>query len=276
MTLVGRSSLVSLLVALSVVACDKPQQTPAQQPGYAGGYGPQGYPQQGGYPQQQPGYPQQQPGYPQQQPGYPQQQPGYPQQQPMPGYPQPGQPTPTQPTPQPGQPTPAPTAPQQGGIPGLPFPIPGFPAPSTPQQGGGGGGTAQTIDPNLAAAATVPLMAFANSEAPGMQKEGGMVAASFQEGQSMEQSLTIQPGKCYTVVAVGAGIQEVDITMVAVTPIPGQNPQLGKDTTSGAQASLGGKGNCIKLAIVPFPVQAKYVVTATKGAGVAAAQLYVK
>jgi hypothetical protein len=132
------------------------------------------------------------------------------------------------------------------------------------------------IDPNLAAAATVPLMAFANTEAPGMQREGNMIAGQFQQGQSLEQPMTIQPGKCYTVVAVGAGIQEVDITMVATTPIPGQSPQLGKDTTQGSQASLGGKGNCVKLAIIPFPVQAKFVVTATRGAGIAAAQLYVK
>ena len=109
-----------------------------------------------------------------------------------------------------------------------------------------------------------------------MQKEGALVAANFQQGQTLEHEMTIQPGKCYTVVAVGVGIQEVDITMVAVTPIPGQNPQLGKDTTSGSQASLGGKGNCIKLAVIPFPIQAKYVITATRGAGMAAAQLYVK
>jgi hypothetical protein len=64
--------------------------------------------------------------------------------------------------------------------------------------------------------------------------------------------------------------------MVAVTPIPGQSPQLGKDTSTGAQASLGGKGNCIKLALSPFPIQAKYIITATRGAGLAAAQLYVK
>ena len=58
----------------------------AQQQGASGFpnvYAQQGYPQQGGFPQQQQGYPQQG-GFPQQQPGYPQQG-GFPQQ---PGYPQ--------------------------------------------------------------------------------------------------------------------------------------------------------------------------------------------
>ncbi len=158
----------------------------------------------------------------------------------------------------------------------MPFPIPGFPPLGAPSGGGGSGGSAQPIDPNLAAAATVPLMAFGNSEAAGMQREGNIVAGHFQEGQSLEQAFTIQPGKCYTVLSVGVGIQEVDITMVAVTPIPGQSPQLGRDSATGPQASLGGRGNCIKLAMMPFAVQAKYIVTAVRGAGIAATQLYVK
>ena len=54
---------------------------------------------------------------------------------------------------------------------------------------------------------------FANSEAPGMAKEGATVAGNFQEGQTLESAFTFQPGKCYTVVAVGAGIQEIDILL---------------------------------------------------------------
>jgi hypothetical protein len=230
---------------------------------------------QGQYPQQQQGqYPQQQPGqYPQQPP----QQGQYPQQPPQQGqYPQ-------QPQYQPqGQPQQQPQGqPQQPAQPG--WQIPGLP----PAQGGGGqtppasgGGTATAIDPNLAVAASAPLATLGATEAPGAAKEGGMIAGNFQQGQTMEQAFTLQPGKCYTVVAASAGIQQVDVELLAVTVIPGMSPSMGKATgtagLAGSQAVLGSKANCIKLAFSPVPVQAKFVVTATRGAGMAAAQLYVK
>jgi hypothetical protein len=108
-----------------------------------------------------------------------------------------------------------------------------------------------------------------------MAKEGPTVAANFQEGQTLESAFSFQPGKCYTVVAVGAGITELDIEMQYVTPIPGLNPQIGNDGMKGAQASIGGRGKCLKP-ISPIATNAKFIVRATKGAGVAAAQLFVK
>ncbi len=189
--------------------------------------------------------------YPQQPGAYPQQPGAYPQQ---PGaYPQPGQ---------------DPNAQPSGGlqIPGLPGQAPAS---------GASGGTAQQIDPNLAQLAVAPLTMFANTEAPGMAKEGPTLAGNFQEGQTLEGAFTFQPGKCYTVLAVGAGIQNIDIEMQYVTPIPGLAPSIGKDSQTGAQASIGGKGNCLKP-LSPIPANAKFIVRAAKGAGVAAAQLYVK
>ena len=109
----------------------------------------------------------------------------------------------------------------------------------------------------------------------GHRREGPTVAGNFQEGQTIEGAFSFQPGKCYTVVAVGAGIQEIDIEMQYVTPIPGLAPSIGKDTQKGAQASIGGKGNCLKP-LSPIPANAKFIVRAAKGAGVAAAQLYSK
>jgi hypothetical protein len=123
-------------------------------------------------------------------------------------------------------------------------------------------------------------MTMGATEAPGAAKEGGMAAANFQQGQTMEQAFTLQPGKCYTIVAASAGIQQLDLEILAVTAVPGMSPSLGKASGTagmgGSQAVLGSKANCIKLALSPFPVQAKFVVTATRGAGAAAAQLYVK
>ena len=238
-------------VSALVVACGKKDETPP--PAYG-----------------QPGYGQQPGGYPQQPGAAPQ--PGQPGAAPQPGFPQqPGQPGGA---PQPGQPGGAPAPGQPGAS---PFPgIPGFPAPA-PGGGGGGasGGTAQALDPNLAALAVGPLTLFANSEAPGMAKDGPVVAGNFQTGQTLEGSFNFQPGKCYTLVAQGAGITSIGLEMQYVTPLPGLAPSIGRSSQSGAQASIGGKANCLRP-ISPFPAQATFIVTAKAGAGVGAAQLFSK
>jgi hypothetical protein len=202
----------------------------------------QGYPQQQGYYQQQPGaYPQQPGAYPQQPGAYPQQPGAYPQQ---PGtYQQP----------------PAQTA---------------TPAQTTPA---GSGGTAATpIDPSAAAAGQPALNAMAASECPGMKPDGNAFAGQFQEGQTLEQPFTLQAGKCYSVVAVGGGITELHIQIVA-QPAPMLPPTvLAQDNAAASpNVTLGGKGNCFKNPL-PLGGAAKVLIKATKGSGVALAQIYVK
>ena len=269
----SRSIASALLLSACIVGgCERQDQN--QPPNYANqpGYGQPGYGQPG-YGQPGPGYGQ--PGYQQPPPGAP---PGaapgaQPQPQPLPGQPAP-QPVPGQPAPQPvpGQPQPAPQ-PGQPAPGGFPFPFPG--AGGSTGQSGSSAGSATPIDPNVASVATVPLVAFAQQEAPGMSREGPVAAAQFKEGQTMEQQFQILPGKCYTVLAVGAGIQEVDIQLIALTPVPGLNPTLAQDSGSGSNSSLGGRGNCYKWS-APVGIQAKYVVRATRGQGIAAAQLFSK
>jgi hypothetical protein len=253
------SSALLFTLALAT-GCEK--QDASQNPQTAQNPYQQGQPPPGGYQQPPPG------GYQQPPPGgYQQPPPGGYQQPPPGGYQQPP----------PGQPPPAGTAPAPGGFqfPTLPgMPPPGGTAPA-PQGGTASGAPASRIDPNFAGAATVPLMAFAQQAAPGMQREGNIAAAQFQEGQVLEEPVNLQPGKCYTVLAVGAGVAEVDIALQLTTPMPGMNPALAQDSGSGQQASLGGGGNCYKW---PWPMagQAKYVIRATRGAGVIASQLYSK
>lgn len=164
---------------------------------------------------------------------------------------------------QPGQPYPQQPAPQQ--------PAPQQPAP----QQGGGGTMATPIAPAMAAAATPIMQGMAMTETPGMQPDGGAFAGQFSQGQILEQPFNIQPGKCYSVVAVGIGITELDV-MIQVQPVPAFPAQtLAQDNMSGAQAVLGGKGNCFKN---PLPVggPAKVVMKATGGSGMAIGQLYSK
>ena len=114
-----------------------------------------------------------------------------------------------------------------------------------------GGGSATPIAPGAVAAATPVLTAMASSEVSGMQPDGGAFAGQFQEGQTLEQPFNIQPGKCYSVVGVGIGIQELDI-QIAAQPVPNLPPTvLAQDNSTGANATLGGKGNCFKN---PLPI----------------------
>jgi hypothetical protein len=227
--------------------------------------------------QQQQPYPQ----YPQQGYAYPPQ-PQYAPQQPPQGYPTQPAPYPTQPQAYPNQP--APTTPQPYPTQTAPIPTATAPtpaptqAPTTPVPSATSaptGSAATVIDPNFAAVATGPLFLYAQTEAPGMTRVGTVVAAQFTVGQILETPVTLQPNKCYTVLAVGVGVQTVDITLVLTTPVPGMNATLARDSGGGAQASLGGKGHCY-IWPAPIAAQAKFVVTATAGQGMAAAQMYVK
>jgi hypothetical protein len=253
MAIFTKRSLLIICGAHLALACgggqSEPQTPPpAQYPPPQGQYPAGQYPQQ---PQQQ--YPQQQ--YPQQQ--YPQQP-----QQPYPAQPQ-------QPAPYPTTPAPGGTAPAAPALPGVDPSILGG-APAGPQ--------ATPIDPAAAAAVQPILNQLALSKAPaGAKPIGSVMAANFQQGQQLEAQVQMDPGKCYTVVGAGLppAVTELNIQLVAVTPLPGTAPVLAVDNTTGAQAVLGEKPNCYKWAW-PIAAPVKVVVSVAGGAGLAAAQLYAK
>ncbi len=134
-----------------------------------------------------------------------------------------------------------------------------------------------TFDPNVATLIRTQLAPLAQQHARGMKAEGDMVGASLTEGQVVEQQIMLNPGKCYTVVAMGLPmLQQVDISLSAVTPIPGAPAlPLAQSTTTGTTAVLGDSPNCYKYAM-PLPAMAKITIKATKGSGAVGAQLYVK
>ena len=132
------------------------------------------------------------------------------------------------------------------------------------------------IAPGAAAAATPILMGLGQSEAPGAQPDGGVFAGQFQEGQSLEQPINIQAGKCYTVVAAGMGIQQLEVQIVA-QPAPMFPPTvIASSNGGGPTATVGGRASgCVKN---PLPIggPAKVILKAMRGAGMAAAQVYSK
>ena len=135
-------------------------------------------------------------------------------------------------------------------------------------------GSAQPIDPTIAGAAAAILDKVAGNLAPGASREGAPMAANFQTGQTMEQTIQLATGRCYTVVAAGPTVQAWDFSLILVAnPLPLQ-PVLVHEAANGTPAAMSGGGNCFKW---PWPpVTARVVVQVTQGGGIAVAQLYGK
>lgn len=130
--------------------------------------------------------------------------------------------------------------------------------------------------PVAATMATPIITATAGEKVKGMQAEGGAFAGQFQEGQILEQPVTLQPGKCYAVVGVSLpGVVELDVQLVA-QPLPNVPAAvLSQDNSTGSIAVAGGDGSCFKQ-MLPVAVTGKAILKVTKGAGIAGAQIYVK
>lgn len=154
-------------------------------------------------------------------------------------------------------------------------PPPGGTAPTNPGTGAASGSPATPIAVPAAQAVQPLLTQLAAGEVQGMQPDGSSFAGQFQEGQVLEQAFTIQAGKCYSVVGASMGIQELDIQLIFhPAPLPPQ--VLAQDNSQGGTAVLGGKSSgCFKNAL-PVGGPGKIVVKATRGSGLAIAQIYIK
>ena len=158
---------------------------------------------------------------------------------------------------------PAGTAPAATGIPGLPNLIPVATAASGP--------TATPIDPAAAAPVTILMTPLAPA---GFKAVGAPVAGNFTAGQSLESTVQMNAGKCYTVVGVGLPgvVQNLDVQLVQPT-LPGMpNIVLAADNSVGSTAILG-QNPCYKAMLAGT---LKLIVTVTAGQGIAAAQVYEK
>ena len=135
------------------------------------------------------------------------------------------------------------------------------------------GGSATPIA--FASVLTPAIQMLAASEAPGMSAEGQAFAGQFTEGQSLEQAVTIQAGKCYTVVAASAGtVQQLDIQLVLQqAPLPAMTLAQGSGSST---ATLGGKSSGCFRNSLPVGGPGKVILKATRGAGIAGGQIFIK
>jgi hypothetical protein len=160
--------------------------------------------------------------------------------------------------------TPAATAP--AGVPALPVAT------------ASAGPTATPLDPATAQAVTALIAPLAASAAaPGAKAVGAAIAGQFTQGQSLEQTVQMNPGKCYTIVGVGVpSIQNLDIVLVPSISIPGLPAAVvASDSTVSSNAIVGQQPNCYRWAL-PMGGTMKVVMTVSQGQGMAAAQVFEK
>lgn len=148
-------------------------------------------------------------------------------------------------------------------LPGLPSPVAPAVSPATP------------VDAAQAIALAAIIKEMAQSRAPrGAQPLGPIHAARFDTGQQFEVQVQMEPGKCYTMIGVGSpSTDEVDLKLIAVTPLGAMAPVLAIDNTTGRQAVLGAQPNCFKWAW-PIAAPVNLVMRVPTGSGLAAMQLY--
>lgn len=134
------------------------------------------------------------------------------------------------------------------------------------------------IDPVAADAqklAEGPLAEAAAREAPDMQLAGDLIAGKLAPGVFVEQEIRLEPGRCYTLVAVGDdGITELDAEISRMNPVRGKGDTIAADTSTGPTAIIGG-GTCFTFD-GKTPTAARFILRARAGTGVAVSQLYVR
>jgi hypothetical protein len=132
------------------------------------------------------------------------------------------------------------------------------------------------IEPALQQTALAILNEVALREAPGAKPVGETRVALLGTNQTVEQLITLKPGKCYTAISVGMlPINEVNIQILPETTVPGANLVLAQDQTQGPQAILGQGQNCFKWAL-SVEGRVRVVTTVAVGAGLLGAQVYEK
>lgn len=134
---------------------------------------------------------------------------------------------------------------------------------------------AKPVAPSTATGAVEKINKLAAANNAGRPASGAW-AGQFEEGQTLRQPVLLEPSKCYVVIAVGLdGIKELDAQLI--TQLAGMPPVvMAEDSTKGPDAILGDtKAGCFKYPL-PRAAPATVVVRATRGAGVAAAQLFAK
>ena len=109
------------------------------------------------------------------------------------------------------------------------------------------------------------IAAQAQKDAPGMTAEGQPGRATLQTGEHFGMVVTLQPGRCYTIIAMSPPLQvselEVKLLLLPLNLDGGHSPPTDKNP------AVLGRGKGMTCPVSPIPVPYKVDVTAKKGGG---------
>ncbi len=120
----------------------------------------------------------------------------------------------------------------------------------------------------------------------GMKAEGAFICERAAEGQVVKMPITIQPNRCYTVLAGSfPNVTDIDVVLkpnlgeAQANPLlaPFANTILAQDADIGLNGSIGAGQNCYKFNLVPglnVPLAAVVEIKVNAGSGPVAAQAY--
>jgi hypothetical protein len=147
-------------------------------------------------------------------------------------------------------------------------------APSASASAAPSGSAANLLGPGVDAALDAAIVAQATKDAPGMTAEGPAGHETLQQGGHYGMVVTLQPGKCYTIIAMSAPLQvselDVHLFMLPLNIESGHSPPTDKNP------AVLGKGAAKTCPISPIPVPYKIDVSARKGAGRVAVAVFSK
>ncbi|MBX3189849.1 MAG: hypothetical protein KF819_22680 [Labilithrix sp.] len=119
----------------------------------------------------------------------------------------------------------------------------------------------------------VAIAAAAAKEAPGMTAEGQPGRETLTENGHFNMMFTMQPGRCYTVIAMSAPAMVSQLEVKLLAP-PFFNVEAGRSAATDKNPAVLGRGKAAQCPILPVAVPYKLDVTAKKGGGRIAVQVF--
>jgi hypothetical protein len=139
-------------------------------------------------------------------------------------------------------------------------------APSGSASASPSGSAAGLLGPALDTAIDTGLQAQGLKDAPGMSIEGQVGHSTLAEGGTFNMLVTLQPGRCYTIIA-GAPPGQVSQVEVKLLAPPLFNIEAGRSAAGDKNPATLGRGKAMTCPLSPFAIPYRVDVTARKGAG---------
>ena len=122
------------------------------------------------------------------------------------------------------------------------------------------------LGPALDAAIDATIQAQASKDAPGMNVEGQVAHSTIAEGTTFNMLVTLQPGRCYTIIAMSTPLQVSQLEVKLLAP-PLFNLEAGRSGAGDKNPAVLGKGKGHTCPISPIAIPYRVDVTARKGSG---------